>query len=65
MPSAFMRDLLNGRPVTDVMYAYAMRDDDTKIVTLSAREWNSLPFFYFQEDGWAPRASERPVDVIP
>lgn len=64
MPSAFMRDVKNGQPVTDVMYAYAMRDDDTKLVTLTAREWNALPFFYFRQDGPAPRATARPVDVV-
>ena len=64
MPSAFMRNVLNGQPISDVMYAYAMRDDDTKLVTLTAGEWNALPFFYFQEDGPAPRATTRPVDVI-
>lgn len=64
MPTAFMRDVVNGQPVSDAMYAYAMRDDDTKLVTLTAGEWNALPFFYFQEDGWAPRAAERPADVI-
>ena len=65
MPSAFMRDVVNGQPVSDVMYAYAMRDDSTKIVTLKAAEWNALPFFYFQEDGAAPRAATRPVDDVP
>lgn len=64
MPSAFMRDVVNGQPVSDVMYAYAMRDDDTKLVTLTAGEWNALPFFYFQEDGPAPRAASRPVDDV-
>jgi len=65
MPMAFMRDLMNGQPVTDVMYAYAMSDDGTKIVTLTAGEWNALPFFYFQEDGHAPRAATRPMDTVP
>jgi hypothetical protein len=46
------------------MYAYAMRDDDTKLVTLTAAEWNALPFFYFREDGSAPRAASRPIDVV-
>jgi hypothetical protein len=64
MPSAFMRDVVNGQPVSEVMYTYAMRDDDTKLVTLTAREWNALPFFYFREDGPAPRATTRPVDVV-
>ena len=64
MPTAFMRDIRNGQPISDVMYAYAMRDDDTKLVTLTAREWNALPFFYFEENGPAPRATTRPVDVI-
>ena len=64
MPSAFMRDVVNGHPVSDAMYAYAMSDDSTKIVTLSAAEWNALPFFHFQEDGPAPRAASRPVDDV-
>ena len=64
IPSAFMRDLVNGQPVSDVMYAYVMSDEDTKLILLKAGEWNALPFFYFQEDGPAPRASKRPVDVI-
>jgi len=59
MPMGLFRDVVKGQPVTDVMYAYAMRDDVTKLVTLTAAEWNTLPFFYFQEDGWAPRANER------
>ena len=65
MPSAFMRDVVNGQPVSDVMYAYAMRDDSTKLITLTAAEWNALPFFFFQEDGAAPRATSRPVDGVP
>lgn len=65
MPMAFMRDLMNGQPVTDVMYAYAMSDDNTRVVTLTAAEWNALPFFYFQEDGHAPRAAARPMDALP
>ena len=65
MPTAFMRDVVNGKPVGDAMIAYAMRDDDTKLVTLTGAEWNTLPFYYFEEDGVAPRATARPVDVIP
>ena len=65
MPTAFMRDVVAGRPVSAVMCAYAMRDDDTKLVTLTADEWNTLPFFYFQEDGPAPRGAARPLDVVP
>lgn len=64
MPTAFMQDVVNGRPVSDVMRAYALSEEDTKIVTLRAHEWNSLPFYYFQEDGPAPRASGRPIDVV-
>src|SRR4029077_17453521 len=47
VPLGFMRDLVNGQPVTNVMYSYALSDNETKIVTLTALEWNSLPFFYF------------------
>ena len=64
MSVAFMRDIKNGQPTSDVMLAYAMRDDDTRIVTLRAEEWNTLPFFYFHEDGPAPRASARPADSL-
>jgi hypothetical protein len=62
MPTAFFRDVVNGRPVSDVMCAYAMRDDDTKLITV--REKDELPYYYFKEDGEAPRASVRPVDVV-
>lgn len=65
MPSGFMRDVVNGHPVSDIMYAYAMSDEHTKIVTLTALEWNALPFFYFEEDGAAPRASARRPDAVP
>lgn len=65
MPMGFMRDLMRGQPVSDVMYAYAMSDGDTKIVELNAVEWNALPFFYFREDGHAPRAVARPMDILP
>jgi hypothetical protein len=65
MPTGFMRDLVNGQPVSDAMYAYAMSDDDTRLIELTATEWNSLPFFYFQEDGYAPRAAARPMDSLP
>jgi hypothetical protein len=64
MPTAFMRDVVNGQPVSDVMVAYAMRDDDTVVVTLTVAQWNAMPFFYMQEDGSAPRATSRPIDVI-
>jgi len=59
MPSAFVSD-----PRFGTMTAYAMTDDDTKIVKLTPVEWNALPFFFFQEDGPAPRAAARPVDAI-
>jgi len=49
---------------SDVMTAYAMTDEDTKLVKITVREWNMLPFFYFQEEGPAPRASARPVDEV-
>lgn len=47
-----------------ILTAYAMSDEDTKIIKLTPPEWNALPFFFFQEDGPAPRATARPVDVI-
>jgi predicted nucleic acid-binding protein len=64
MAMALMRDVRGGVPISDVMIAYAMRDDDTKIITLTMDEWDALPFFFFQEEGPAPRASTRPLDVI-
>jgi len=64
MPTAFFRDVVDGRPVSDVMCAYAMRDDDTKLITVREMEWNALPYHYFKEDGEAPRAAVRPVDVV-
>jgi len=65
MTNAHWRDVdRNGQPITDVMIAYAMREDDTMVVTLTATQWNTLPFFYFQEDGPAPRTTTLPNDVI-
>lgn len=64
MPTAFMRDTLKGRTVSDAMYAYAMTDDETKLVHLNAKEWNALPFAYFREDGPAPRGTSRLPDVV-
>ena len=61
---AFMRDVVDGRPVSDVMCAYAMRDDDTKLITLRGHEYDELPYFYFKEDGAAPRATPRELDVV-
>lgn len=55
MPAAFMRDVLLGKPISNVMNAYAMNDDATKLITLTIDEWNALPFFFFREDGPAPR----------
>lgn len=63
MPQALMRDSKNGKPFGTAMIAYAMRDDATKLVELTIDEWNTLPFYYFEEDGAAPRAAKRPVDV--
>lgn len=65
VPTAMFRDIMKGVPISDRMYAYAMRDDDTKMIALTAAEWNVLPFHYFKEDGAAPRASARPPDVAP
>jgi hypothetical protein len=51
-------------PRLGILTAYAMSDEDTRIVRLTPFEWNALPFFYFKEDGPASRASKRPVDVL-
>jgi hypothetical protein len=59
MPTAIMPD-----PKSGVLTAYAMTDEDTRMVRLTAAEWNALPFFYFREDGPAPRAIARPPDAI-
>ncbi len=61
MATAYM--VPNGRPISDAMRGYAMRDDDTKLVDLTIDEWNALPFYYFAEDGEAPRKIERSLDV--
>jgi hypothetical protein len=49
---------------SDVMRAYAMSEEETKFVELSTDEWNTLPFFYFKEDGEAPRHTTRAPDEI-
>jgi hypothetical protein len=40
--------------------AYIMRDDDTQFIEMTEKEWNSLPFYYFKEDGQVSD-TERPV----
>ena len=42
-------------PKSGVLTAYAITDEDTKVMKLSVAQWNALPFFYFREDGPAPR----------
>jgi hypothetical protein len=59
-----MRDVAKGRPISDVMIAYVMRDDATRMIEMTSGEWNALPFHYFKEDGPAPRASARVPDKI-
>jgi hypothetical protein len=59
-----MRDVENGRPTSNVMIIYVMRDDDTRMIELTSEEWNALPFYFFKEDGPAPRAIARVPDEI-
>lgn len=59
MPTAIIAD-----PARGLMTAYAMSDVDTRVIQMTVEQWNQLPFYYFQEDGEAPRATKRPVDVI-
>lgn len=59
MPTADLSD-----PASGLLTVYAMTDTGTKVVKLTPIEWNALPFFYFQEDGPAPRATARSVDKL-
>lgn len=47
-----------------ILAAYAMSDEDTRQIQLTVAEWNTLPFFFFKEDGAAPRAAERTPDLV-
>lgn len=58
-PTAVLTDMRRG-----IFTAYAMSDDDTKQIQLGVDEWNALPFFYFKEDGPAPRGASRPPDFV-
>ncbi len=48
------------------MKAYAMTDEDTKDIELTGREWDSLPFFFFKEDGECilEERPRRPLDLV-
>lgn len=48
------------------MMAYAMTDEETKIIHLTVDVWNSLPFFYFKEDGLCliRIRTSRPPDLV-
>jgi len=59
MPVALMRNLHS-----NVMAAHAMTDEDTKLIKLTGEEWDALPYFYFKEDGDAPRASAVVPDIV-
>ena len=66
MPAAFLvREfkLLRGRPI---MKAYAMNDEETKVIVMTDLDWDALPFFYFKEDGECTieERPKRPPDLI-
>ncbi len=52
MPAAFVNPRRGG-DTSDTLWmkAYAMSDEDTKVVDITAYEWDRLPFYYFKEDG--------------
>lgn len=53
VPTAFMRDVVDGRPISDIMCAYAIGEDEVLYITLRANDWQALPFAYFHEEGSA------------
>lgn len=59
VPAAFMK-----HKGSAIMRAYAMCDEETKLIELTQEEWNTLPFFYFKEDGEAPRHTTRVPDEL-
>lgn len=50
VPTAHFRDVVDGAPVSDVMHAYAIGEDDVLHVTLRAFEWQALPFVHLREE---------------
>jgi len=59
-PAAFMKR--GHEPF--MMSAYAMNDEDTKVIELTMEEWDSLPFFYFKEDGECTDRPKRNFDIV-
>jgi hypothetical protein len=41
-----------------MMHAFAMNDSQTIEIKMTIDEWNALPWYWFQEDGEAPRRME-------
>lgn len=41
------------------MIAYAMSDEQTYPLKLTIDEWNALPYFFFREDGPAPKPEKK------
>lgn len=50
-------------PATDRVHAFAMSEEGTVQVALTDTEWNALPFFWFVEDGPAPKPEHRKVTL--
>lgn len=44
---------------TGTVYASLMNDQETRNVRFTLDGWNALPFFYFKEDGPAPRMEKK------
>lgn len=51
-------------PQGDVVHVYFMSDEATSFTTMKVDAYNALPFFYFKEDGPAPRPEMRVADAL-
>lgn len=51
-------------PERESVHVYFMSDEETLFMAMTVDDYNALPYFYFKEDGEAPRPPMRVADAI-
>jgi len=51
-------------PERETVHVYFMSDEETLFQIMSVEDYNALPYFFFKEDGPAPKPEMRVADVL-
>jgi len=51
-------------PERETVNVYFMSDEETLFQIMSVDDYNTLPYFFFKEDGPAPRPAMRVADLL-